>query len=693
MKPVYLLACCLLVTLTACGPSSEEQATMTAIAMTSTAQAWTATPTPTATFTPTSSSTPTITPTPPQTPTPTTSPTPTLSPTPQGLIGPGSCTQVQELQSIGDGAFNMLLYSPDGRWLAAATTTGVYLYDSASLAQVWSASTEANLMQIAFSQDGATLIGVDSSVRIYIWQVIDGKQLFSKALADIDEPPMTFALSPDGTMLAVPYYDDSIHMYRTSDGSLVNKIEQWLSLGEMIYKIAYSPAGDRLATISFNGDLRLWSAPGNALLTVLVSDGIHYPSSLAFSPNGKILAVNLEDQRGEKSIRMLDVYSATWQQTVAGEMVSFAPDKSLLSITADGISLREYGYGGVLKTLLEQEGVQGKPTFSPDGDLLAVGTRAGIHIWRWSDLKLAGTIAGQYTDYTALAISGDGLFMAGGTLGEVELRKLEDGSLVRTMAIDDKYSYVSTVAYSPIGDLVAGASGSIVYVWRVEDGTLVWSLDSQTPINELAFSPDGSMLAAATSKGILTDFGSEDIFPVLVWSTTDGFLLDELKGSEQILMPGFTSLAFSMDGKYLIAAEGDGDIDVWQLTTYTLKYNITGYSFLGWGLVIASSPDGLHFALGGEDRIIQLWEVDHRSLIKTIKVNDDSITALAYSPDGQMIASGVDRDIRLWRTNVGNLICSVKGSRDTVRKIYFTPDGRFLVSLADDGILRIWGMP
>ena len=73
---IIVLVFCLLIPLSACGPSQEQQAAMTATSMTATAAAWT--PTPTATHTPTA----TLTPTPTQTPTPTLTPTATASPTP-----------------------------------------------------------------------------------------------------------------------------------------------------------------------------------------------------------------------------------------------------------------------------------------------------------------------------------------------------------------------------------------------------------------------------------------------------------------------------------------------------------------------------------------------------------------------------------------------------------------------------------
>ena len=83
MKPIFLSTFLILTfLLTACGPSLESQATMTATSLTATAVSWTQTPSPTATFTSTDTSTPTITLTPTDTFTPTPSLTPTETPTP-----------------------------------------------------------------------------------------------------------------------------------------------------------------------------------------------------------------------------------------------------------------------------------------------------------------------------------------------------------------------------------------------------------------------------------------------------------------------------------------------------------------------------------------------------------------------------------------------------------------------------------
>ncbi len=85
MKAIYLLFL-LAVTITSCGPSVEQIATMTSASLTSTAAAWT--PTPTRTITPTATITPTSTPSPTATNTATPTPTATLTATPTATHNP-----------------------------------------------------------------------------------------------------------------------------------------------------------------------------------------------------------------------------------------------------------------------------------------------------------------------------------------------------------------------------------------------------------------------------------------------------------------------------------------------------------------------------------------------------------------------------------------------------------------------------
>ncbi len=680
MRATLIVLICFL--LTACS-GAPNSATATRVAQLS------QTATPTSTITPTPSLTPTIT----ITPTPTISPTPTLSPTPLGLIGEASCYLVRDLKHIGDGVIKVLRYSPSGTWLAAATTLGVTLYDAVTLKEAWTAQTVQAVEEIAFAEDESVVVGVDSGPRVYTWQVSDGTELSSAALEDLHEPPTAFALSQDGSTLAVPYYDDTIHVYNTSDPGQVNKIEQFLYLGEMIYRIGFSPDGNRLVTISFNGDIRIWDVPGKKMVKVIEAETNQRPESMVFAPTGSALAVNFITRTGDNKIRILDMYSLAWRQTLDGEAIAMAPDNSILSVMDGLLTLRSYSSGSPINKLPEQMTIQGRPAFSNDGKVIAVGTQEGIHIWQWDGATLVDKIPGHYYDFRSLAISSDGQFLAAGMEGGVALYRAQDLSQSQFLTTDAGNEVISSVAYSPLGDLLAGASGMQVFVWQVSDGRLLWSKDEAKPVNQLAFSPDGARLVAARSEESVTGFGGHDTSTIPVWNANDGGLIGQVYINDQIFMPGTTDLVFTPDGSSLITAQGSGDLSIWSMASFTQQYSIANEEAIGWNQVLAISPNGQYFAAGGMDRILRLFEANGKTPVLTIKALEDSVSALAFSPDGSLIAAGISSEIKMWEASTGRMQCTLKSSADIVRYIFFFPDGRNLITLANDGVIRIWGIP
>jgi WD40 repeat protein len=69
----------------------------------------------------------------------------------------------------------------------------------------------------------------------------------------------------------------------------------------------------------------------------------------------------------------------------------------------------------------------------------------------------------------------------------------------------------------------------------------------------------------------------------------------------------------------------------------------------------------------------------------------DSVHALAYSPDGQLLASASrDRTVRLWTTTIGAAFGVLEGHSDPVTAVAFSPDSRIVASAAPDGMLRLW---
>ncbi len=105
---------------------------------------------------------------------------------------------------------------------------------------------------------------------------------------------------------------------------------------------------------------------------------------------------------------------------------------------------------------------------------------------------------------------------------------------------------------------------------------------------------------------------------------------------------------------------------------------------------VAFSPDGQMLAASG-GKTVRLWRMNDGGLIRELEGHTDWVYATAFSPDGQTLASGsVDTTVRLWRVSDGSLIRELKGHTNTVNSVAFSPDGRTLASGSVDTTVRLW---
>jgi len=189
-------------------------------------------------------------------------------------------------------------------------------------------------------------------------------------------------------------------------------------------------------------------------------------------------------------------------------------------------------------------------------------------------------------------------------------------------------------------------------------------------IGQVAYSPDSSQVAVASSTGIhIHDARTLE-------------QLAEFAGDDWV-----ASMAYSPDGKTIAAWLPDGSVALWDAKSYELIKTLSAPTEGGTLRVTADEMHNVIFSANGEtliaghgDGSIHLWDVPSGELIKTIKGSDTSIMGLALSPDGKLLASTaiLEGRVRIWDIAKGELVQELSFEDSPALSVNFSPDGSFL---------------
>lgn len=460
--------------------------------------------------------------------------------------------------------------SPDesmlARWvMGAAAITFEGVRDGKYIAEV-PVPDNVQHTSFAFSPDGQLFVyGFEGA-----FKVVNMADFSSAASIPYEEAINHFAFSPDGRRLAVLPAGYSVDLFDTSSWSR-QKTSSEIHEESQIWSVEFTADGERLLTRT-SKFIRFWDPQDGKAL-----DTLDWPTAymyqLHFTAQGDSLWASSTDGIQEWSIPGGELVQDTFINADLGGLAihsSASPDGKLLATSMwmmDKTVLWDGGSGSLLTDLSPQDGTSAQVnalTFSADGSLLAIGYDNGlVEVWNMAgERSLAYTLKSdpQADSTSELAFAPDGKRLAAAyTVGDyassIGIWALPDGTL-KTI-IEGPKSEVASLAFSPDGSLLAaGAGDHTAAIWKASNGKLVANLvGHESSVNCLAFSPDGSVLATGSGADYIPDH------KVRFWNTSDGTLLHTLEGQQEKIM----SVAFSPDGQYFASGSLDGTILVWQV--------------------------------------------------------------------------------------------------------------------------------
>jgi WD40 repeat protein len=403
-----------------------------------------------------------------------------------------------------------------------------------------------------------------------------------------------------------------------------------------IIDLAWSPAGDCLF-VSYDGILEAFRPAGESLgrLPGKSRDAKQSYWGICLTQDGRRVAA-FDPQRC--SVHVWDrSWTPIWEETLSFpiESLAMSSDGRRLAIGGDGrIELVDMSGGD--RAGFGLDGMATSLTFSPDGTQLAAAVCTGLD--------------NQSAEY----------------MSRVFVWDAETGV---SMGQSDPFigSRVEAV-YSGDGEsILTGNWTDTIHVWKAETLELRQQITDGTRV--------GRFIAVASDRPVVVSAKGA----IGAWDYTNG---NSLTPSDAGHAAFVNSVVFVDGGRQIATASLDG-VRIWDANTGEQLATLAGSQQGGWGLAV--SPDGELLASGVRGSDLALWDRKSNTLLRRLSGHRPgeslaSVTAIDFSPDGELIASAGmnDESLIVWEVATGTVLRQLEVG-GIVSQVRFSPDCRHLV--------------
>ena len=528
---------------------------------------------------------------------------------------------------------NDALFSSNGRWVATAGNDGAVRVwnplDGATVAVL--KGHDGPVRKVALQGGSSNLLSIGDDGTLRQWRLNDeGRLQGSEVLLRWTRSPLTaLAVSLDGAKIAVGTRGGRIMLVDSTGGATTTRMPG----GGEVHDLSFDTHGAVLVS-AVGRRAEIWHVPGRGRPRTLAVGGLNNEiSRVAVSPSGRtvLIANGPEAQvwRGG-AVRALAGIGAEVQPA------AFAFDrrskKILVGLSSGEIRLLPSNPLDSAIRLLGQAGPISAARLSPDGR-------------------------------TALTASGD---------GTARIWAVHDGLPSQTLLSPD--AYIPTGANTPSpGPVLTVLNTGVLFKWKpgTQPEQLGRSVDGAA---SYAIAPGGKAWAVGYQNGSIR-FRDR--------TGTDRVLRGSQDNSREATW--IKAMAFSKDGKHLIAGDWGGQI--YQLDP---SRGLVGSIHVSSARIngVATDPNGDGFATASDDGV-RLWPADAAEPDGYLTDHGSLVTWVTYSNDGLYIATaGADNTVRVRRRS-NDKTERILPTPDYPEAVAFSDDGRILAIAADDG-LSLW---